>query len=220
MGPKPASAPTDTLSSPSPAPRPSTHTQPLTTNDVDIGLAATLQSNVATGASLLPALNITNGPSTRSKSMGRTRARELTTSPQAMTQGDEERVQTVPKPMTKKQRVNTQAEPITGPSKKAMGKQRQPDSPLPPPQPLLRARVPFRKSPPQSETKFPRSPSAVHGKTRAASAPSISMNPPAQSLLDRLQLHQSAIAHPFLPWDHQHSTHPPRPIACDQHHYW
>ena len=105
MGPKPASAPTDTLSSPSPAPRPSTHTQPLTTNDVDIGLAAALQSNVATGASLLPTLNITNGPSTRSKSMGRTRARELTTSPQAMTQGDKERVQTVPKPVTKKRRV-------------------------------------------------------------------------------------------------------------------
>jgi hypothetical protein len=135
MGPEPASGPdiTDTLSSPSPAPRPSTHTQPLTTNDVDIGLAAALQSNVATGASLLPALNITNGPSTRSKSVGRTRAREPTTSPQAMTQGGEERVQTVPKPATKKRRVDTQAEPVAGPSKKAMGKQRQPDPPLPPP---------------------------------------------------------------------------------------
>jgi hypothetical protein len=133
----------DTRSSAPPVSRPLAPVRPLNVNDVDDSLAAAQRSDIAVRANLLPALGITTGHNTRSRSIrppNLTRPREPTTSPRTITL-DGDRPDTLAKPPAKKRRAvkprpdptGPPPEPVAGPSAKAAGKRRNPNPPTPPP---------------------------------------------------------------------------------------
>jgi hypothetical protein len=95
--------------------RPTVPVHPLNVNDVDNSLAAAQQSDIAVRANLLPALGITTGHNTRSRSVcppNLTHPHKPTTSPRTTTLNSD-RPDTLAKPPAKKRRaVRPRPEPI------------------------------------------------------------------------------------------------------------
>jgi hypothetical protein len=93
----------DGPSSLSPVSQPTLRVRPaLTAEEVDAGLAAALHSDTASGANLLPAINIAATRGTRSRTAGITRARQPTDSPRDMVVSEDPHTLAISRPIAKK----------------------------------------------------------------------------------------------------------------------